>query len=150
MVCGGSSVICFSRSNICKRLVLPELFAPKNPVNGASFISSDFLHDLKLCAKPCNHTLPPLALRCIIIVDNVKNSCIQDVFVDWKVCYGRYLFINPRTPMTIDATSEWIISLNRPWSALFRVSPHAVICLFSDPEITSFIRRHALDHVKKV
>jgi hypothetical protein len=33
---------------------------------------------------------------------------------------------------------------------LFRVSPHAVICLFSDPEITSFIRRHALDHVKKV
>ena len=42
-----------------------------------------------------------------------------------------------RTPMTIVRTSVCVISANLPWSAVFRVPPHAVICLFSDAEICS-------------
>lgn len=58
----------------------------------------------------------------------------------WTACaspYGRCLSRNPRAPMTMESTSECVRSANRPWSALFRVSPQAVSCLFSVDEITS-------------
>jgi hypothetical protein len=39
--------------------------------------------------------------------------------------------------MTMDRTSECVMSENLPWSALLRVSPYAVNCLFSVDDITS-------------
>ena len=66
-----------------------------------------------------------------------RNRKRYDLRAGVTLGYGRCRSTNARTPTTMLKTSECVMSSNFPWSALFRQSPHTVICLFSELEITS-------------